>query len=68
MKTRENAIEKVEKNNSIKAEFVKMLNRTEQQIIEAQNRKEIAVDTYNRDLQQLYKDQERLNKMIKGLK
>ena len=68
MKTRENATEKVEENNSIKAEFVKMLNRTEQQINEAQNRKEIAVDTYNRDLQQLYKDQERLNKMIEGLK
>jgi len=68
MKTRENATEKVEENNGIKAEFVKMLNRTEQQIIEAQNRKKIAVDTYNRDLQQLYKDQERLNKMIQGLK
>ena len=68
MKTKENATEKAEKNNSIKAEFVKMLNRTEQQITEAQNRKEIAVDTYNRDLQQLYKDQERLNKMIEGLK
>ena len=68
MKTRENATKKAEENNSIKAEFVKMLNRTEQQITEAQNRKEIAVDTYNRDLQQLYKDQERLNKMIEGLK
>jgi len=68
MKTRENATEKVEENKGIKAEFVKMLNRTEQQITEAQNRKKIAVDTYNRDLQQLYKDQERLNKMIQGLK
>jgi hypothetical protein len=52
---------------NIKHTFVKMLKRTEQQITEAENRKKIAVDTYNRDLQQLHKDQERLNNIIKNL-
>ena len=52
---------------NIKNTFVKMLKRTEQQITEAENRKQIAVDTYNRDLQQLHKDQERLNNIIKNL-
>ena len=44
-----------------------MLKRTEQQITEAENRKKIAVDTYNRDLQQLHKDFERLSNIIKKL-
>ena len=52
---------------NIKNTFVKMLKRTEQQITEAENRKQIAVETYNRDLQQLHKDQERLNNIIKNL-
>ena len=66
MKERENITKTTSKEN-IKHTFVKMLKRTEQQIIEAENRKQIAVDTYNRDLQQLHKDFERLNNIIKNL-
>lgn len=55
------------KDKNIKTTFIKMLKRTEQQITEAENRKQIAVETYNRDLQQLHKDQERLNNIIKNL-
>ena len=66
MKDTENITKTTSKEN-IKHTFVKMLKRTEQQITEAENRKKIAVDTYNRDLQQLHKDQERLNNIIKNL-
>jgi len=66
MREREN-ITKTPSKENIKHTFVKMLKRTEQQITEAENRKQIAVDTYNRDLQQLHKDQERLNNIIKNL-
>ena len=70
MLERKNAItsEKIEENNSVKAEFVKMLKRTQQQITEAKNRKEIAIETYSRELQQLHKDQDRLVKIIEKLK
>ena len=72
MKRRKNIISSDTDNDhnqedKIKSTFVKMLKRTEQQIIEAENRKKIAVDTYNRDLQQLHKDFERLSNIIKNL-
>ena len=71
MKRRKNIIssdtDNDDQDDKIKSTFVKMLKRTEQQIIEAENRKKIAVDTYNRDLQQLHKDFERLSNIIKKL-
>jgi flagellar biosynthesis/type III secretory pathway chaperone len=71
MKRRKNIIssdtDNDDQDDKIKNTFVKMLKRTEQQIIEAENRKKIAVDTYNRDLQQLHKDFERLSNIIKKL-
>lgn len=71
MKRRKNIIssdtDNDDQEDKIKSTFVKMLKRTEQQIIEAENRKKIAVDTYNRDLQQLHKDFERLSNIIKKL-
>ena len=71
MKRRKNIIspdaDNDDQEDKIKSTFVKMLKRTEQQITEAENRKKIAVDTYNRDLQQLHKDFERLSNIIKKL-
>ncbi len=55
------------KTTDIKDQFVKMLNRTQQQITDTKTRKNTALDMYNRDLQQLHKDEERLQKMIDKL-
>jgi len=66
-KKRENIKAMATGTDNVKNEFVKMLKRTQQQIIEAKNRKQIAIDTYSRDLQQLHKDQDRLIKAIENL-
>ena len=55
------------KTTDIKEQFVKMLNRTQQQITDTKTRKAVTLDMYNRDLQQLHKDQERLLKIIDKL-
>ena len=55
------------KTTDIKEQFVKMLNRTKQQITDTKTRKDVTLDMYNRDLQQLHKDQERLQKIIDKL-
>ncbi|GAF68673.1 unnamed protein product [marine sediment metagenome] len=55
------------KTTDIKNQFVKMLNRTQQQITDTKTRKAVTLDMYNRDLQQLHKDQERLLKIIDKL-
>ena len=66
-KKRENIKAMTPGTDNVKNEFVKMLKRTQQQIKEAKNRKQIAVDMYSRDLQQLHKDQDRLIKAIENL-
>ncbi len=66
MRDRQNAIEKPQ-DESVKELLTKMLKRTQLRIVDVENRKKIDIDTHNRDLQQLHKDQERLNKMIERL-
>ncbi len=66
MRDRQNAIEKPQ-DESVKELLTKMLKRTQLRIVDVENRKKIDLDTHNRDLQQLHKDQERLNKMIERL-
>jgi len=56
-----------DKDDYMLAEANKMLKRTMQQIVDREKQKALHIETCNRDLQQLHKDKERLEMLVKKL-